>query len=79
VALEMGEDSLTIHGTGKPPRGGALIETALDHRIAMSFLVLGTASQEPIVIDDAAPIETSFPDFVTLMTDLGADMGPVCG
>lgn len=75
VDLEMGEDSLTIHGTGKPPHGpkerGALIETALDHRIAMSFLVLGSVTDEPITIDDGAPINTSFPTFITLMNELG--------
>lgn len=76
VNLEMGEDSLTIHGTGKPPVGNAQIETHLDHRIAMSFLVLGTASEEPVIIDDASPIQTSFPGFMDLMTDLGANIGP---
>lgn len=75
VSLEMGEDSLTIHGTGKPPKGGATIETALDHRIAMSFLVLGGVAQEPIEIDDGSPIRTSFPNFIELMTDMGADIG----
>jgi 3-phosphoshikimate 1-carboxyvinyltransferase len=77
VDLEMGEDSLTIHGTGKPPKGGAMIETALDHRIAMAFLVLGCVSDEPVEIDDGAPIATSFPNFVELMNDLGADIGDV--
>jgi 3-phosphoshikimate 1-carboxyvinyltransferase len=70
VNLEMGEDSLTIHGTGKPPRGGVTIETALDHRIAMSFLILGTATDEPITIDDYAPINTSFPGFADLINNL---------
>lgn len=72
VKLEMGEDSLTIYGNGKPPKGGALIETALDHRIAMSFLVLGLVSDEPIEIDDGAPIRTSFPNFIELMNECGA-------
>jgi 3-phosphoshikimate 1-carboxyvinyltransferase len=72
VKLEMGEESLTIHGTGKPPRGGALIETALDHRIAMSFLALGLVTAEPITIDDGSPILTSFPGFTDLMNGLGA-------
>lgn len=71
VTLEMGEDSLTIHGTGKPPKGGTTIATALDHRIAMSFLVLGSITDEPITIDDGAPINTSFPTFITLMNTLG--------
>lgn len=74
VDCEMGESSLTIHGTGKPPKGGATIQTALDHRIAMSFLVLGSVSDEPVTVDDAAPIKTSFPNFVELMNDLGADI-----
>ncbi len=71
VNLEMGKDSLTIYGNGKAPKGGAKISTALDHRIAMSFLVLGTVTDEPISIDDASPIKTSFPNFVELMNDLG--------
>jgi len=74
VNLEMGEDSLVIYGTGKAPKGGATVETALDHRIAMSFLILGCASEEPIAVDDAAPIKTSFPNFIELMNDLGADI-----
>lgn len=70
VDLEMGEASLTIHGTGKPPRGGAIIETALDHRIAMSFLILGMVTQEPVTIDDVRPISTSFPTFINLINEL---------
>lgn len=72
VNLEMGENSLTIHGTGTPPKGGAMIETALDHRIAMSFLCLGLAAEEPVTIDDITPVMTSFPAFVEVMTGLGA-------
>lgn len=74
VKLEMGEDSLTIHGNGHPPKGGAQIETALDHRIAMSFLVLGSVSEEAIAIDDISPVGTSFPGFADLMNELGTDM-----
>ena len=70
VKLEMGEDSLTIHGNGKPPKGGVTIETALDHRIAMSFLVMGMASAESVTIDDVAPIATSFPNFINLINGL---------
>ena len=70
----MGEDSLTIHGNGQPPKGGAEIKTALDHRIAMSFLVLGSVTDEPITIDDGAPIKTSFPNFIHLMNTLGMNI-----
>lgn len=71
VNLEYGHDWLTIHGTGKAPRGGAMIKTALDHRIAMSFLVLGAVTDEPIQIDDGSPIRTSFPSFLDVMEDIG--------
>jgi 3-phosphoshikimate 1-carboxyvinyltransferase len=72
VKIELGEDSLTIHGTGRPPKGGATVATAFDHRIAMSFLMLGLVSDKPITVDDATAIATSFPTFETLMADLGA-------
>ena len=75
VDLEMGEDSLTINGNAKPPTGGTEIKTELDHRIAMAFLVLGTVTQEPVAIDDATPIRTSFPNFMDLMNDLGCNIG----
>lgn len=79
VQVEAGEDSLTIHGAGKPPTGGAHIETHLDHRIAMAFLVLGTVSETPVTVDDSRPIATSFPGFVDLMNDLGTQIEPVDG
>lgn len=65
-------DSLIVRGTGTPPRGGALIPVELDHRIGMSFLVLGMAAQQAVGIDDQAAIGTSFPNFASLMTGLGA-------
>ncbi len=76
VKLEMGEDSLIIHGTGKPPAGGATVATAFDHRIAMSFLTLGLASDSAIAVDDATAISTSFPTFEGLMQGLGARILP---
>lgn len=75
VKLEMGEANLTVHGTGKPPAGGATVATALDHRIAMAFLVLGGVTAQPIAVDDASPIATSFPGFAKLMNDLGGAIG----
>lgn len=72
VAIE--GDDLIVEGNGRPPRGGALIATCLDHRIAMAFLVLGLATRDPVRIDDARPIATSFPDFVPLMRSLGASL-----
>ena len=74
VALEEGPDSLVIHGTGRPPTGGAEIDADLDHRIAMAFAVLGMVSEKPITVSGAATINTSFPDFVGLMNGLGADL-----
>ena len=77
VSVEEGEDSLTVRGTGGRPPGGnnRAIETELDHRIAMSFLVMGLACERPVLIDDAAPIATSFPGFVDMMAGLGAKIG----
>ncbi len=72
VRVTVEGDDLIVEGDGGPPNGGALIETQLDHRIAMAFLVLGLAANQPVRIDDARPIATSFPDFVPLMTRLGA-------
>jgi 3-phosphoshikimate 1-carboxyvinyltransferase len=74
VAVEEGEDSLTVTGTGEPPLGGADVAAHHDHRIAMSFLVLGLVSQRPVAVDSAGMIATSFPTFVSLMRDLGADI-----
>jgi 3-phosphoshikimate 1-carboxyvinyltransferase len=58
-------------GMGNVP-GGARCVTHLDHRIAMSFLILGMGSQAPVTIDDGGPIATSFPIFEPLMAALGA-------
>ena len=72
VAVEVGEDSLIVHGRGGPPAGGAEIDAQHDHRIAMSFLVLGTLAQAPVTVTGAETIETSFPGFAALMNRLGA-------
>lgn len=65
-------DDLIVAGDGRAP-GGGTVETHMDHRIAMSFLVMGLATAAPMRVDDTAFIATSFPDFVGLMRGLGAD------
>ena len=72
VEAEASDDALTVKGGGGPPPGGARIEARLDHRIAMAFLVLGMAAENPVEIDDATTIDTSFPGFADLMNGLGA-------
>ncbi|MFC4733727.1 3-phosphoshikimate 1-carboxyvinyltransferase [Salipiger abyssi] len=73
VEVEEGEDWWTVHGRGHGNvPGGAEARSHLDHRIAMSFLILGLATAEPVRVDDGGPIATSFPVFEPLMTALGA-------
>ncbi|MFZ2029279.1 MAG: 3-phosphoshikimate 1-carboxyvinyltransferase [Vitreimonas sp.] len=68
-------DGLVVRGAGpRSVRGGASIRTHGDHRVAMSFLVLGMASKEPVVVDDAEMIATSFPDFPGFMRGFGANI-----
>jgi 3-phosphoshikimate 1-carboxyvinyltransferase len=79
VEAHIDGDTLSVFGCkeGELPRGGGTVVTHYDHRIAMSFLVMGMASQQPVVVDDAAAIATSFPDFVGLFNRLGAMVTPV--
>jgi 3-phosphoshikimate 1-carboxyvinyltransferase len=72
VRVEIEGDDLLVHGSGRPPRGGGFVETHMDHRLAMSALVLGQASAEPVAVDDAGFVDTSFPGFADLMRRLGA-------
>lgn len=67
-------DTLIVEGCGGPPPGGGSVAAHHDHRIAMSFLVLGLASRAPVSVDSAGMIATSFPTFVPLMRSLGADI-----
>jgi 3-phosphoshikimate 1-carboxyvinyltransferase len=78
VAARADGEDLTVEGGSAPGtvRGGGLVTTHMDHRIAMAFLVMGLASAEPVRIDDAAMIATSFPGFIEAMGSLGADLAP---
>jgi 3-phosphoshikimate 1-carboxyvinyltransferase len=73
VTAEIEGDDLIVQGGGKVA-GGGLVQTHMDHRIAMAALVLGLASEHPVRIDDSSFIATSFPGFVELMRSLGADL-----
>jgi 3-phosphoshikimate 1-carboxyvinyltransferase len=73
VGAEIIGDDLIVEGRGGDVAGGGMAETHLDHRIAMSFLVLGLASRRGMAVDDVRMIATSFPAFRELMGKLGAD------
>ncbi len=74
VPAEVEGDTLIVHGRGGVA-GGGLVATHLDHRMAMSFLVMGLASERPVTVDDTAMIATSFPEFRPLMERIGARFG----
>jgi 3-phosphoshikimate 1-carboxyvinyltransferase len=71
VTVEETEDGMIVTGSGVA--GGGRVTTHMDHRIAMSFLVMGLASKNPVAVDDVSMIATSFPEFEGLMRDLGAE------
>jgi 3-phosphoshikimate 1-carboxyvinyltransferase len=72
VEAHVDGDDLIVRGTGAV-KGGSLVETHMDHRIAMAFLTLGLGAGEPVTVDDVSMVATSFPGFVPLMTKLGAE------
>jgi 3-phosphoshikimate 1-carboxyvinyltransferase len=72
VAVEIVGNDMIVEGRGHVP-GGGLVATHMDHRIAMSALVMGLASDKPVKVDDTAFIATSFPDFIPMMRGLGAE------
>ncbi|WIV50387.1 3-phosphoshikimate 1-carboxyvinyltransferase [Marivivens sp. LCG002] len=75
VEVDEGEDWWIVKGRGFGNlAGGVTVESRLDHRIAMSFMVMGMATEKPMSVDDGSPIATSFPIFEKLMADLGADI-----
>lgn len=72
IKVHESEDGMVVEGRDGDVGGGGHVMTHMDHRIAMSFLIMGLAAQKPVTVDDASMIATSFPDFVTLMRGLGA-------
>ena len=72
VKVEVAGDDLIVEGKGHVP-GGGLVATHMDHRLAMSALVMGLAADRPVKVDDTAFIATSFPDFIPMMRSLGAE------
>lgn len=73
VDCEISGDDLIVRGKGRA-RGGGLVETHMDHRLAMAFLVMGLASEKKVAVDDGAFIATSFPGFAENMRRLGAEI-----
>ena len=73
VEVEISGDDLAVRGRGHV-KGGGLVATHMDHRIAMAALVLGLAADNPVKVDDAAFIATSFPAFANVMRALGGDL-----
>ena len=69
-------DDLIVHGDGRPLPGGGLVETDMDHRIAMAALVLGMATEQPVAVDETAFIDTSFPGFAELLNHAGGALSP---
>jgi 3-phosphoshikimate 1-carboxyvinyltransferase len=65
-------DDLVVYGTSNAISGGGVVQTHMDHRLAMSASVLGLVAQNPVEIDDTAFIDTSFPGYLQLMNSLGA-------
>jgi len=74
IVVEIEGDDLIVHGKGAVA-GGGMVATHMDHRIAMSALMMGLGSMNGVAVDDAAFIATSFPGFIDLMRSLGGDFG----
>ncbi len=73
VTVDEGDEWWSVDGLGiGGVPGGGTCESFLDHRIAMSFMVMGMGAQTPVSVDDGGPIATSFPIFEPLMAALGA-------
>jgi 3-phosphoshikimate 1-carboxyvinyltransferase len=73
AAITIEGDDLLVHGSGRVA-GNCTVATHMDHRLAMSALVMGQGADDPVAVDDAGFIDTSFPGFAALMRSLGADI-----
>ena len=74
VLVEDDGENIIITGTKNNVEGGAIINSNFDHRIAMSFLILGAVSNKPIKVMGCDSISTSYPNFLTQMNELGMDI-----
>jgi 3-phosphoshikimate 1-carboxyvinyltransferase len=74
ITVQELDDGLIVEGRNGDVPGGGRVATHMDHRIVMSFLVMGLASRDPMTVDDASMIATSFPEFEAVMCGLGADI-----
>lgn len=71
VTLKMGDDYLEVEGGIKQKSQTTKITTSMDHRIAMSFLVMGLTMEGGCEIDDTSMIQTSFPNFEKIFSGFG--------
>ena len=74
VRVESKKDTIIIHGRCELKKGGIEIKTNLDHRMAMSALIMGLVSKKEIKIDNSETIKTSFPSFYKVMIKIGAKL-----
>jgi 3-phosphoshikimate 1-carboxyvinyltransferase len=78
VTVAEGSDSLSVTGSGGVDGGGTVV-TRADHAVAMSFLVMGLASKNTVIVDDAGGVAKAFPEFVAAMTEIGGRFPPMKG
>jgi len=77
INAEIEGDDLIIHGSGgQMLPGGATIDSGHDHRIAMSFLLLGLQCHHPVKVSGCEAIASSFPEFFAVMASLGVHEPP---
>lgn len=74
IEVDETDDGFIVQGCNGSPKGGGLVKTAHDHRIGMSALVMGTATQNPVSVDDISMIATSYPSFLSDLDFLGANL-----